>query len=236
MAFECQYCGKHLTRRYYLNCHLRRFHEDQLQSVAGSTPYIEPLACNLERIWPEENDGMAASEKQKKRQRNWGVSQPEYNRKLSLGDKLPNVWEQRTGQQGLGSPSADDAGEPEDDQDDVFSSDSGDADNEGENTSSDAESGSEAHSSSTDESGDAEDDDRDAPFDTLLWRAYQKLPEGAGTKEFKKMFRQVFICFEIHRKQLVKSPSYLKIKDIMVKSEDNITILSMKRLLPKQSG
>ena len=106
---------------------------------------------------------------------------------------------------------------------DIFSNggaDSSDADNEGEDASGDDESGSEEHSSSTDESGDVEDDDRDAPFDTLLWRAYQKLPEGAGTKEFKKMFRHVFICFEIHRKQMVKSPSYLKIKDTIGEVRD----------------
>ena len=61
MAFECQYCGKHLTRRHYLNCHLRRFHKDQLQSksnflsslptkVSTCLEPLEPLESSLAKV------------------------------------------------------------------------------------------------------------------------------------------------------------------------------------------
>ena len=193
MAFECQYCGKHLTRRYYLNCHLRRFHEDQLQSGGAINRFHTP---QLE----DGNGSCVGFDASKDEQSSVQVGGGRANRKDIFSDSESDS----------GAADADD---------DHTGSESSAMEQEEEEEDGDDESGSEENASRNDES-DEEDDDRDAPFDTLLWRAYQKLPEGAGTKEFKKMFRKVFICFEIHRKQMMKSPSYLKIKDTIGEVRD----------------
>ena len=142
MAFQCQHCGKNLTRRHYLNRHMKRFHSDEsnaLSSVStraspclepleplesslakvdmylkklcptksesadvsetgrcsGSTSYVDLPECNVENKWTEKDVDVDTSSKKKKS--NWGISLKEYKKKMRLADKVPSVWEQRTG-------------------------------------------------------------------------------------------------------------------------------------------
>ena len=55
MAVLCQYCGKNLTRRYYLKHHIRNFHMDELNALspmAGSSG-MKQSAEIVQPLWQE---------------------------------------------------------------------------------------------------------------------------------------------------------------------------------------
>ena len=62
---------------------------------SGSTSYVDLPEGNVENKWTEKDVDVDTSPKKKKS--NWGISLKEYKKKMRLADKVPSVWEQRTG-------------------------------------------------------------------------------------------------------------------------------------------
>ena len=121
MPFICYHCGKHLSRQQRLDSHIAHFHKGEdgkpchdeesstticpekycsadmsgVAGFSGSPPYIEPLERNQGSQWTEKDVDVDIAPKKKKS--NWGISLKEYKKKMRLADKVPSMWEQRTG-------------------------------------------------------------------------------------------------------------------------------------------
>ena len=194
MAFQCQHCGKNLTRRHYLNRHMKRFHTDESNALfsvptrASPTSYVDLPERNGKNILAEKISNVDTSPK--KRKSNWGISLKEYNKKLRLADKLPSVWEQGTG------PDLLQVGSGKGKERDVFQDDDSEGDDEhsvsGERQESDLEE--EEDSDSSDEN-DSDAKDPHWVFNHIIYHTknnFKKNGDGYNLKTLRKAFRKSY--------------------------------------------
>ena len=157
---------------------------------SGSTSYVDLPECNIENKCTEKDVDVDTSPKKKKS--NWGISLKEYKKKLRLADKLPSMWEQRTGtdlvrpllQAGGGSGKEWDIFQDDDSEGDDKHSESG------ESQESDREEEGDSDSSDVNESDG--DKDPDWVFNFLIYHSKNNLKKDGDKfdlKTLRKKFR-----------------------------------------------
>ena len=183
MPFICHHCGKHLSRQQRLDSHIDRYHRQK----------------DVEQCHDTGVDKDACATKKKMKRSHWDISEKEYNEKMRLCDKLPSMWEQRTGddlvqpllQEGCGNVKKD-----------IFSKGGSDSDsNDAENEANDMESN-DADSEASDmeeedtDDDDAEEEDSNWVFNFMKQQAkdtldIRKKDDGVDydIKDFRKSFR-----------------------------------------------
>ena len=197
MPFICHHCGKHLSRQQRLDSHITRFHggedgekchdvgvDERASPKERSTSYVDLPERNVENKWTEKDVDVGTSSKKKS---NWDITLKEYNKNLRLADKLPSMWEQRTGEDliQVGSGSGKEW--------DIFQDDESEGDDKlsesGESQESDLEEGEDSENSDVD---DSDTQDPDWVFNFLIYHSKNNLKkdgDGYDLKTLRKTFR-----------------------------------------------